>query len=300
MADELFAITGATGNIGSKIANALLKEGKKVRVIGRTADRLKPFTDKGAEAFVGSVDDAEAMTRAFAGATAVFAMIPPNVTSPNVRAYQNKVSEALAAGISRSGVKHVVNLSSVGAHQPDKGGPINGLYDQEQRLNQLSDVNVLHLRPAFFMENNLMNIGVIKQMGSNGSPLNPDLAMPMIATKDIAAEAVQRLIQRDFTGHSVKELLGQRDLTQSEVTRILGSAIGKSDLGYVQFPYEAAQEAMLKMGLSADMAAQYIEMQRSFNEGILKPSQPRSPQNTTRTSIEEFSKFFAKVYNTTS
>src|SRR4051794_20107358 len=115
MANELYAITGATGNIGSKIAQSLLKEGKKVRVIGRTADRLKPFTDKGAEAFIGSVDDAEAMTRAFTGATAIFAMIPPNVTSPNVRADQNKVSEALAAGISRSGVKYVVNLSSIGA-----------------------------------------------------------------------------------------------------------------------------------------------------------------------------------------
>jgi uncharacterized protein YbjT (DUF2867 family) len=296
MANELYAITGATGNIGSKIANTLLKEGKKVRVIGRTADRLKPFTDKGAEAFIGSVDDAAAMTQAFTGATAVFAMIPPNVTSPQVRADQNKVSEALATAISQSGVKYVVNLSSIGAHLPDQTGPINGLYDQEQRFNQLAEVNVLHVRPGFFMENNLTNIGLIKQMGKNGSPMKADLPLPMIATKDIAAEAVQRLLHLDFTGKSVKELLGQRDLTMKEVTQVLGASIGKSDLAYVQFPYEDAQKAMVQMGLSADMAALYIEMYRSFNEGIVKPTQPRSPQNTTRTPIEEFAKFFAKVY----
>jgi uncharacterized protein YbjT (DUF2867 family) len=296
MADEIYVITGATGNIGSKIVNRFLKEGKKVRVIGRSADRLKPFADKGAEAFAGSVDDAGAMTKAFTGAKAVFVMIPPDLSSPDIRAYQNKVSESLATAITRSGVKYVVSLSSVGAHRPDKMGPVNGLYDNEQRLNQLKDVNVLHLRPSFFMENTLMNIGLIKQMGINGSPMKGDLSISMIATKDIAAVAVRHLLALDFNGKSVNELLGQRDLTMNEVTQVIGKAIDKTDLGYVQFPYEDALKAMVQMGISPSVASSFIEMHRSFNEGIFKPEKPRTAQNTTPTSIEEFAAEFARVY----
>src|SRR5205085_1545759 len=120
--------------------------------------------------------------------------------------------------------------SSVGAHRGEKMGPVNGLFDHEQRFNKLAQVNVLHLRPTFFMENMLMNIGLIKQMGVNGTPMKPDLSISMIATQDIAAEAVRDLVALDFKGKSVKELLGQRDLTMTEATRVIGQAIGKPAL----------------------------------------------------------------------
>jgi len=292
----MIVITGATGNIGKKITERLLSRGKKVRAIARHADRLKELEGKGAEAFVGSVEDAAAMTEAFMGAEAVFTMIPPNYAAKDFRRYQNQVSQALAEAIEKSSVKHVVNLSSLGAHRPDKLGPINGLYDHEQRLNKLKGVNILHLRPTYFMENQLMNIGLIKKMGINGTPLKEDLRFPMIATQDVAAEAAERLAKRDFQGSSVKELLGQRDLTMAEATKIFGAAINKPDLKYVQFPYEDAEKAMTGMGLSPDIARLFIEMNRGFNEGMAKPTQGRNPQTTTPTSIEEFAKKFAEIY----
>src|ERR1019366_2285515 len=126
---------------------------------------------KGAEAFVGSLDNAAQMAEAFKGANAVFVMIPPNYAAPDFRAYQNRVSETLTKAIQDSGARFVVNLSSLGAHRPDKLGPINGLYDHEQRLNKLDGVNVLHLRPTYFMENQLMSVDLIKKMGINGSAL---------------------------------------------------------------------------------------------------------------------------------
>ena len=51
----MLVITGATGNIGSKITMNLLKQGRKVRVIGRDATRLQPFVDEGAQATVGDL-----------------------------------------------------------------------------------------------------------------------------------------------------------------------------------------------------------------------------------------------------
>ena len=292
----MYVITGATGRTGKSIAETLLAKGKKVRVIGRSAERLQPLVDKGAEFFVGSVEDASAMTQAFNEASAVYAMIPPNYTAENFRAYQNRVSEALATAITNTHVQCVVNLSSVGAHLSERVGPITGLYDQEQRLNQLKGVHVVHLRPGFFMENLLWNIDLIKKMGINGSPLKSDPPIPMIATKDIAAEATRLLLDLKFTGKSTRELLGQRDISMAEATRIIGKTIGKPDLNYLQFPYEDAEKAMVGMGLSPDMARSFNEMYSSFNEGVVRPTEKRSAKNTTPTSFEEFVQLFAAVY----
>jgi uncharacterized protein YbjT (DUF2867 family) len=292
----MYVITGATGNTGRRVAEALLAKGKPVRVVGRRADRLQPLVDRGAEPFVASVDDAGAMTRALTGATAAYLMIPPSYGEPDFRRYQNRVGQALADAVAAAGASHVVNLSSVGAHLGEGVGPIKGLYDQEQRLNRLAGVRILHLRPTFFMENFLFNVSLVRQAGINGTPMRADLAIPMIATQDIAAVAARRLLALDFSGTSVQELLGQRDLTMVEATRILGRAIGKADLPYVQFPYEEAEKAMTGMGMSPDAARSFIEMYRAFNEGLIRPTESRSAANTTPTSFEQFADTFAAAY----
>lgn len=291
----MYVITGATGHTGRVIVEKLLAEGKPVRAVARSAEHLKPLAAKGAEPFVGSLEDT-AMARAFSGAEAVYTLVPTPLTAPDVRASQNRVGEALATAIAKARVPFVVNLSSVGAQLSEKVGPVTGLHDVEQRLNRLEGVNVLHLRPAFFMENLMMNIPMIKNMGINGTPMKGDVVTPMIATKDIAAEAAERLLRLDFKGKSVKELLGPRELTMTEATAILGRAIGKPSLPYVQFPYGDAEKAMIGMGLSPDVARGYIEMYRAFNDGIMKPTEQRSAKNTTPTSFEAFAEEFAAVY----
>ena len=52
--DAMHVILGASGNTGSIIANTLLSEGKKVRVVGRDAGRLQRFVSQGAEAFTAN------------------------------------------------------------------------------------------------------------------------------------------------------------------------------------------------------------------------------------------------------
>src|SRR5690348_12502145 len=181
----MYVITGATGNTGSVVARKLLSKGKKVRVIGRNAARLQSLAAKGAEPFVCDVTDAEALTRAFQGAQAVYLMVPPDIANPNPRAYQGRVSQAAVTALGKSGVKHAVFLSSIGADKTEKTGPVVGLHEFEQRLNQIAGLNVLHLRPGYFMENTLAQIGVIKMMGTTAGPLRPDLQLPMIAAQDI-------------------------------------------------------------------------------------------------------------------
>lgn len=289
----MIAITGATGNIGRKITKTLLDQGVKVLCIARHADGLIQFTDRGADAAAISLAQTDLLTEAFSGAEAVFAMIPPNYQAPDFLAYQEMIGKSLGAAIQQAGVKYVVNLSSLGAHLPDKTGPIKGLHAQEQRLNQMEEINVLHLRPAYFMENLLMNVDMIKNMGIMGSDMRPDLKMPMIATRDIAAVAADHLVDRDFSGKSEIHLLGERDLSMAEVTRIIGRKIDKPDLQYMQFSYADTEKAMTSMGFSADVAGLFTEMTRAFNEGLIEAR--RTKQNTTPTAIEVFAQIFPEL-----
>jgi uncharacterized protein YbjT (DUF2867 family) len=291
----MYVITGATGNIGGVIANKLLEQGKRVRAIARDAGRLQSLGAKGAEILSGSLEDDAFLTGAFQGATAVFAMNPPNLQAENLRRYQDRISQALASGLKQARISYVVDLSSVGAEVPKGTGPIAGLHAQEERFNQL-EAHVLHLRPAFFMENLLAAIPMIRHMGTNGLALKGDLAIPMIATRDIGVVAAEHLLRLDFTGKSIVTLLGQRNLTMQEATRILGAAIGKPDLPYVQFGYEDAIQGMVQAGLSPDVAGNFVEMARAFNEGLIAPI-ARTPENTTPTSIEQFAEVFASAYN---
>ena len=279
-----YAILGATGNTGSIIANSLLSKGKNVRVVGRDAARLQRFVSEGAEAFTADVSDAAALTKAFRGARAAYLLLPP-ISS---REDQERESDAIAKAVKESGLLYAVYLSSYGAHVPEGTGPVTGLHSSEQKLNAISGLNVLHVRAAYFMENNLAAIGMIQGMGMFGHALLPDLKMPMIATRDVGDYAARRLLSLDFSGKQTRELLGERDLTMTEATAVIGRAIGKPDLRYVQFSYDQMQQGLTQMGFSPKKAAVYIEMFKAINADVLAALEPRSPENSTPTSFEKF------------
>jgi len=292
--DAMYVILGASGNTGSIVADSLLSKGRKVRVVGRDVGRLQRFVRKGAEAFTGDVSDAVALTKAFRGAGAAYLLLPP-ITS---REDQERESDAIAKAVKESGLRYAVNLSSYGAHVPEGTGPVTGLHFSEQKLNAISDLNVLHLRAAYFMENNLAAIGMIQDMGIFGHALLPDLKLPMIATPDVGTYAAQRLLDLDFSGKQTRELLGERDLSMTEATAAIARGIGKPDLKYVQFPYDQVQQVLEQTGMSPKKAAVYIEMFESINNGVLAAQERRSRENTTTTSFEHFVRdFFVGAYH---
>jgi uncharacterized protein YbjT (DUF2867 family) len=188
----MYVILGATGNTGSVISNSLLLKGEKVRVVGRDEARLQRFVRKGAEAFTANVSDAAALADAFNGARAAYLMLPPSMTSQDYRAHQERESDAIAKAVRESGLRYAVHLSSYGAHVPEGTGPIAGLHASEQKLNAISGLNVLHLRAAYFMENNLAAIGMIQGMGMFGHALLPDLKLPAIKRASCWANATCR------------------------------------------------------------------------------------------------------------
>ena len=145
--DAMYVILGSSGNTGSIIANFLLSKGQRVRVVGRDLRRLQGFVRDGAEAFAADLSDAAALAKAFGGARAAYLLLPP-ITS---REDQERQSDGIAKAVKASGLPYAVYLSSYGAHVPGGTGPVTGLHSAEQKLNAISDLNVLHVRAAYFM-----------------------------------------------------------------------------------------------------------------------------------------------------
>jgi uncharacterized protein YbjT (DUF2867 family) len=284
----MYVVLGASGNTGHVVAKNLLANGRKVRAIGRNTAHLQPLAAEGAEIFIADVTDASALTKAFRQAESAYVMIPPNPTSNEFRAYQENVSDAIATAVQSSGVKNIVALSSFGADKPTGTGPVVGLHNLEQKLNQIERANVLHLRAGYFMENMMPQVGAIRMVGSALGPVHPDLKLPMIATRDIGAAAAEALLQLNFHGKQTRELHGQRDLNYTEAVTIIGKAIGKPDLGYIQPPDDQVRAAMVQSGLSDNMAGLILEMAAALNRGHMRALEARTSHNTTPTSFETF------------
>ena len=294
----MITVMGATGRIGARITEILLDAGEQVRALGRSADKLASAAGRGASVLTGDAGDTSFLAKTFQGADAAFTLLPPDVHATDYRRLQDAQGEAIAGAIRDSGLRHVVFLSSMGADLADGTGPIAGLHAHEERLRRLSGVNVLILRPTYFFENFFDTLGLIQKQGINGGPIAPDLPFPMIATRDVAEVAARALRQRDWHGVVVRELLGERDLTFAEATRIIGVRIGKPGLPYVQFPYADFTASLVQMGISPNVAGLYAEMASAINDGRVKSVEGRRPENSTPTTFEQFADTLARAYQT--
>jgi uncharacterized protein YbjT (DUF2867 family) len=284
----MYVVTGATGNTGSVVAKELLARGQKVRAIGRTLDRLQPLAKLGAEPFAADIADASALVRAFSGAQAIYVMVPPDVHSDDVLAHSERVSDAITSAIEKTRIKYAVTLSSIGADKTEKTGSVAALTRMEQKLRRITGLNVICLRCGYFMENTLGQIGMIQMLGKAGGPLRSNLKLPMVATRDIGAFAADAMLKLNFSGKHTREVLGQRDLGMNEATAIIGKAVGKTDLEYVQLPPERVRPGLMQMSMSGNMADLLLEMSDSLNSGHIGPLEKRSPENTTQTPFETF------------
>lgn len=292
---KTYLITGASGNIGKVLAEQLLSANQKVMVIARNPEKLIDLVAKGASMLTGDVTNTEFISSAMEGVDAAFLMVPPNLSAADQSLYGKQVKEAYVAAVKNSGIQNIVLLSSLGTHDEDTTSIIEGLMEMEKAFGVLDEVNVLALRPAYFMENIYWQISTIQQMGIMGSPVQGDLVMPMIATRDIGEYAAKRLLALDFAGKSHQYLLGAKDTSYNEVAKIFGAAIGKPDLAYVTFPYDQAEQAMSQM-MSADAAKRMVQLAKDMSEGDALNHHFRDAESTTPTTIEEFAQWFAGAY----
>lgn len=283
----MYVLLGSNGQITSKLARRLLAAGHPVRVVGRNRNALAELERAGAQLAVGDPADAAFLTRAFAGATAAYTMIPPCYAEPDMRAAQDRIGSSIAQALREAQVPRVVNLSSMGAELPHGTGPIEALHAQEQRLGAIGTLDLLHLRPGYFMENLLAGVADTAALEVLVGMEAPDVAIPMAATADIAAVAAGELVTPRHRGALL--LHAPEHVTMRQAAAALGAAIGRPDLPYVQVSPAEAKPAMMAQGFSADAADQLEALARWLSTSPLA-STHAAPVAIQPTTIEAFAR----------
>lgn len=257
----MYVITGITGKVGGALARNLIKAGQPVRAVMRDAGKAAYWAEQGCDVVFAQMDDAQALTEAFKGATGVFILPPPGFDPqpgfPEARAVIAAVSQALQAAAPNK----VLCLSTIGAQATE----VNLLTQRtlmEQALSAL-DIPITFLRPAWFMENALYDVTTARETGVIHSFLQPlDKAVPMIATADIGALAAQ-LLQQEWAGHRVVELEGQW-VSPNDIAHGLSQVLGR-DVRAEGVARETWEDLLRAQGAQNPLPR--MRMVDGFNEG---------------------------------
>jgi uncharacterized protein YbjT (DUF2867 family) len=290
-----YTLIGSLGNITKPLAEKLIASGHDVTIVSQSKDRQPAITTLGARAAIGSVEDIAFLTQAFTGADAIYTMVPPRWDAKDWKGYVHGIGRNFAAAIRSAGVKKVVNLSSVGAHMPEGCGPVSGLHWVEQELDALSNVDIKHLRPAYFYPNLFSTINMIKHAGFFGNNYGSDTPLPLTHPKDIAAVAAEELLHLSFTGKSIRYIVSD-ERTSKQIAAVLGTAIGKPDLPYVEFKDEDFFKGAVQAGLTEEVARNYAEMGAAIRTGNMAADYRLHPVRLGSTKLEDFAKEFAARY----
>jgi uncharacterized protein YbjT (DUF2867 family) len=293
-----YVLTGGAGHITKPAAEKLLAAGHEVTIISRSADNIKELTAKGVKAAVGSVEDAAFVSTAFAGADAVYLMIPPNFSPEGSwRVYQNKVADIFVNAIKTNNIKNVAVLSSVGAHMGNGSGPVDGLADLEKKLAPLNTVNIKILRPSYFFYNLLAMIPMIKGMNiMGGNYMGSDEKLVLVHTNDIADVLAEELLHLQFTGHSIRYIASD-ERTTNEIATVLSNAINKPGTPWVTFTDEQAMSGMLQAGLPETLAKGYTELGTAIRTGEAQADYWKHKPALGKVKLEDFAKEFAAAFN---
>jgi len=289
-------ITGSLGNISKPLTQELIRQGHEVTVISSKANKQKDIEALGANAAIGSLEDAGFLAAAFAGADALFAMVPPNYAEENQVAYYSRLANNYVNAVEQTGIKRVVHLSSYGADLDKGTGYILGAHYAENILNRLQGVAITHLRPGYFYYNLLNFIDMIKHTGMIGANYGGNDKLIMVAPADIADVAAEELVA---TGNirSIRYIASD-DMTANEVAQTLGKAIGNPQINsWLTFTDEQTENSLLQAGMPPHAVKNIVELGASIHSGALRIDYDKhAPITLGKVKLTDFAKEFARVY----
>ena len=258
----MYAITGITGRVGGELARTLLAEGKPVRAVLRDQAKAAPWAGQGCEVALAEMGDAAGLTRAFAGAEAVFILLPPVFDPAPGYPESRRVIEAVTTALSVARPRKVVCLSTIGA-DAGQDNLLSQLSLQEAALRQ-TGLPVTFLRPGWFMENAQWDVPAARDSGILHSFLQPlDKAFPMVATRDVGRTAA-RLIREDWSGERVVELEGPERVRPTDLAAAFAAVLGRP-VQVQAVPRDSWEDLFRSQGMQNPQPR--IRMLDGFNEG---------------------------------
>ena len=291
-------VTGSLGHISKPLTEELVQKGYTVTVVSSKPDKQQSIENLGATAAIGSLEDVDFLTARFAGADAVYTMVPPgNYLDQNLDllGYYRRLGNNYAQAIRQAGVKRVVNLSTIGGHLENGNGILRGAHDVENILNELpADVAITHMRPQAFYYNLYGYVEMIKNLGFIAANYGADDMIVWVSPIDIAA-AVAEEIMTPLAGRKVRYVASD-ELTGNETASILGAAIGKPDLKWIIIPDEQMQSGLEAAGIQPKIAAGLVEMYAGVRSGVLEEDYYRNKPALGNVKLTDFAKEFAAAF----
>ena len=262
----MFVVSGATGNTGSTVAQALIDQGQPVRVIVRSEEKGAPWKAKGAEVAVAEIMDTAAMAKALEGASGAYFLLPPDLTNEDFIGESRKRAEAIVAAATAARLPHAVVLSSVGAQHSDRVGPISTIGRLETLFVEAS-IPLTAVRPGYFLENLQGVMPAVLHEGVYPSVILPlDRKIDMVATKDIGLTVAEALVNPPSVPHRVVELKGADQYSAEDVAAALSKSLGRA-ITPVPVPQEGQVDVLMQSGLSQQSAESLAEMHENINNG---------------------------------
>ena len=275
-----YVVTGATGHVGSALVDYLLGESVPIRVVIRSETKAESFRSRNIDVALADLYDAQALTRAFQGAKAVFVMNPTDVQGSDMFQSARQVSQAFAQVIQTAQVQRVVVLSSWGAEQPTKTGNILTAHILEEQLKDTTS-QIVFIRAASFMENWLDSISAFKAgyspvIGTIFQRLNKKTSY--IATNDIARVADQYMIKpsNELNKLLIIELEAQQTYSPNDVAKIVGDLLQKP-VEVASMTDEMVENLGNKLGWSKSTVTNMIELHRSIDDDTIGWTKTNDP-----------------------
>jgi uncharacterized protein YbjT (DUF2867 family) len=283
----MIVITTPTGQIGRQVLGNLLGSGEELRVIARDPSDLPEGVRDGLDVVVGSHGDASVVDKAFAGADAVFWLVPPDPRATSVEAAYVGFTRPAAEAFKRHGVGRVVAVTALGRGTPwaGRGGYVTGSLAMDDLIAD-SGVALRALCNPSFMDNTIRQVPSIRDQGMFFSPIAGGRKLPTVATRDIAAAASRLLLDASWSGFGEVPLLGPEDLSFNDMARIISEVLGK-EVRFQQTTFEAYKERFVSFGMSDPMAQGMTDMAWAKNEGLDNGVQ-RTPENSTPTYFRQW------------
>ena len=267
----MFVVLGVTGHTGSAVAETLLSQKQPVRVVVRSADKAADWKARGADVAVASLDDMPALAKAFEGANGVYLLVPPNYGAEAWSADQQARMDRAAEAVKKSGIGHVVFLSSIGGQLPSGTGPIRAVhYGEEKLVGAVKHITIL--RPPSFMENWTPVIGTAKAQGVLPTFVAPQVKIPTISTRDIGRIGAEQLLAGG-QGRSVVELAGPEEYSADQAAEALGAILGRQVVTQ-HAPLSAVVPTYKSFGFSDEAARLFEEMYTAFSKGAIGYEHP--------------------------
>jgi uncharacterized protein YbjT (DUF2867 family) len=284
---SMIVITTPAGQIGRQVLGNLLESGEQLRVIVPDPSQLPAEVREDLDIVEGSHGDAAVADKAFAGADAVFWLVPLDPRAPSVDAAFAGFTRPAAEAFTRHGVGRVVGVSMLGRGTPwaAQAGFATGSLAMDD-LIAASGVAYRALTNPYFIEDTVRQAESIKNQGVFSYPIAGDRKRPTVATRDIAAAAARLLLDARWSGAGEVPLLGPEDLSYNDMAEIISQVLGQ-DVRFQQITFEAYKDRFIRLGMSDAMAQGYTDMAWAKNQGLDNGVQ-RTPQNSTPTSFRQW------------